>query len=92
MSTNKRVMCPGSGKLEIEPGSFRPSPSKELRGSAKCSHCKRKLRLLNEDSLPHHVAKPKAQQRAQTVTMKSNRDGTITIRSTGGFDLRKILK
>lgn len=26
-----------------------------------------------------------------TVTMKLNKDGTMTLRSTGGFDLRKIL-
>lgn len=26
-----------------------------------------------------------------TVTMKLNKDGTMTLRSTGGFDLRKIM-
>lgn len=30
-------------------------------------------------------------KKSQTVTMKLEKDGTITMRSTGGFDLRKIM-
>ena len=36
--------------------------------------------------------KPKSKPRKKTVTvtMKLNKDGTVTYRSTGGFDLRKL--
>ena len=36
--------------------------------------------------------KPKSRPKAKTVTvsMKLNKDETVTFRSTGGFDLRKI--
>ena len=33
----------------------------------------------------------KRKPRQQSVTMRQNADGTITMRSYGGFDLRKIL-
>lgn len=32
----------------------------------------------------------KKKPKTVTVTMKINRDGSMTIRSTGGFDLRKL--
>ncbi len=32
----------------------------------------------------------KPKKKIKTVTMKLNKDGTMTVRSTGGFDLRKI--
>lgn len=32
-----------------------------------------------------------AKRKPQTVTMKINKDGSMTMRSTGGFDLRKIM-
>ncbi|WP_170973486.1 hypothetical protein [Rhizobium sp. FKY42] len=34
--------------------------------------------------------KSKPRKKPVTVSMKLNRDGTMTIRSTGGFDLRKL--
>lgn len=30
-------------------------------------------------------------KKPQSVTLKLNKDGTMTMRSTGGFDLRKIM-
>lgn len=33
----------------------------------------------------------KGKPRTQSVTMRLNKDGTITMRSYGGFDLRKVL-
>ncbi|WP_321385694.1 hypothetical protein [Rhizobium sp.] len=29
-------------------------------------------------------------KKAQTVTMKRHRDGSITLKSTGGYDLRRL--
>jgi hypothetical protein len=38
------------------------------------------------------MAKKRTPRKKQiSVTMKLNKDGTMTLRSTGGFDLRKIL-
>lgn len=34
--------------------------------------------------------KSKPRKKPVTVSMKLNKDGTMTIRSTGGFDLRKL--
>lgn len=34
--------------------------------------------------------KKKPKPKTVSVTMKINRDGSMTIRSTGGFDLRKL--
>lgn len=34
---------------------------------------------------------PAKKKKGVTVTMKLNKDGTMTMRSTGGFDLRKIM-
>lgn len=30
-------------------------------------------------------------KKAKTVTLKLNKDGTMSMRSTGGFDLRKLI-
>lgn len=38
------------------------------------------------------VEAKKKKKRPVTVTMKLNKDGTMTMRSTGGFDLRKIMQ
>lgn len=35
-------------------------------------------------------APTKKKRRPVTVTMKLNKNGTMTMRSTGGFDLRKL--
>lgn len=34
--------------------------------------------------------KKKRKPKTVTVTMKFNKDGSMTIRSTGGYDLRKL--
>lgn len=34
--------------------------------------------------------KSKTRKKPVTVSMKLNKDGTMTVRSTGGFDLRKL--
>lgn len=34
----------------------------------------------------------KKKKRIQTVTLKLNKNGTMSMRSTGGYDLRKLMK
>lgn len=37
------------------------------------------------------MTKKTKKKRLKTVTMKLNKNGTMTLRSTGGYDLRKLL-